>query len=80
MLLTANPMLSSVAQARRIARGASTFPRRLRREIRTEADAAATQIGQLKPGAAENRSAAPTAEVKMERDQIIAAELSAIIS
>src|SRR2546423_15003649 len=63
LLRRAKPRLSTVAQARRTAKGVSTLLRETTREIKSDAEAAAIQMGQLIPGWAENRIAAPTADV-----------------
>src|SRR3954470_7593447 len=49
----ANRKLRSVAQTSRIARGRSILPRYARRATRTEAETAASQMGQLMPAWAE---------------------------
>src|SRR3954464_6904658 len=59
----ANLRLSSVAHARRMARGRSTLPRWMSLATMTQTEAVATQMGQLTPAAAEKRTAAPRAEV-----------------
>ncbi len=70
--VSANPELSTVAQAASTRSGVSTRPTATSRDRMRETDAAATQIGQLIPGSAANRIAAPSADVSMAAVQATA--------
>jgi hypothetical protein len=73
--LSAKPKLRSVAQESNMASGRSTLPRVTSLAITTERDTAATQIGQLMPGSAEKRKAAPRAELRRAEVQTTIVEL-----
>jgi len=68
--VSANATLSSVAQATRTRRGISARRAATSREAISDAEAAATQMGQLMPGSAEKRIAAPRNEVNSRESHI----------
>src|SRR5439155_85333 len=70
---SANPKLSTVAQATSTRTGVSTRPAAASRDRMRESEAAPTQIGQLMPASAEKMIAAPSAEVSMAAVQATAA-------